>query len=170
MRIIWRDDDIGARTRVDVLAAVDDIFQRHGARHTIAVMAAGIDKRPDLVELILARNMDVQLHCWRHGDRREHDNLADSAPARADLAQAADMLELVFGKRPTILYPTWNRVSPELEEAAAALGLRVSAAKISLDQFIRAGGDVAEDVVNFHYWHVPDVAQLDTALRIAAER
>lgn len=170
MRTIWRDDDIGARTRIADLAAVDDIFQRHSVRHTIAVMAAGMDKRPDLVEIILARKMEVQLHCWRHGDRRDVDNLADSVHARADLAQAADMLARLFGKRPTILYPTWNRVSPELEAAATALRLTVSAEKISLDQYVRAGGDVAESVVNFHYWHIPDVAMLDLALRIAADR
>jgi hypothetical protein len=45
--------------------------------------------------------------------------------------------------------------------------LRVSWQKISLAQFIRAGGDVAEPVINFHYWAVEDVILLERALRIA---
>lgn len=157
--ITWRDDDIGARTKYKVLADVNDIFQRHGATHTIAVMAAGMDKRSDLVQLILARRMVVQLHCWTHED-------LTIAEFRAQLPAAVDMLADLFGVRPTILYPPWNRTDPGLMQAAAALGLTVSADKISLEQYIRANGDVKEDVVNFHHWHAPDVAQIDQALRI----
>jgi peptidoglycan/xylan/chitin deacetylase (PgdA/CDA1 family) len=161
--IIWRDDDIGKRTKVDVLGAVNDIFQRYGTPHTIAIMAAGLDERPDLVDLIVERGMIVQLHCWDHEDltRPEH---------RADLPRALDMAERLFGKRPTVLYPPWNRTDAELDAFAARLGLTVSTVKLSLEQYIRARGDVDEDVVNFHHWHVPEAVLLEQALRIAAAR
>lgn len=158
--MIWRDDDIGFATPIEALSAVDDLFQDYGVKHTIAVMAKAMDKRPELVDCILERGMIVQLHCWTHLD------LTKDANARAELAQAVEMVERLFGHPPSILYPPWNRTSDELTEAAAALGMSVSHKKISLDQFIRAGGDVAEDTCNFHYWAVQDVARLDRALRI----
>lgn len=169
--MIWRDDDIGAAhvtragkvvpgTRIDDLRAVDDIFQRHGVPHTIAVMAFDLDKRPDLVELIRERRMLAQLHCWRH------DDLTSDALARDDLARAVDAMAAAFGAPPTVLYPPWNRTSPEVEEAAARLGLTVSAQKISLSQWIRFRGHVAETVVNFHHWHVPDAVLVEPALRL----
>lgn len=160
MNIIWRDDDIGRNTKLDVLAAVDDAFQIYHRPHTIAVIASGLDERPDLLELIRERGMLVQLHCW------EHDDLSIDPAAREDLARAVDTLERLLA-RPTVLYPPWNRSSPELEEAAAGFGLIVSCKKVSLSQYVRVQGDVAENVVNFHHWHVPDVALLERALRMA---
>lgn len=162
--MIWRDDDIGANTRIEDLAAVDDIFQRYRVPHTIAVMAAEMDTRPDLVAFILKRQMIVQLHCWNH------DDLAESRRGRRELPQAVALLKSLFGKPPTVLYPTWNRISPELAEVAAELGLVVSYEKISLEQFIRCDGDVVEPVCNFHYWSVSDALQIEPALRIARSR
>lgn len=159
--MIWRDDDIGVGTNLEALAAVDDLFQHYRQPHTVAIMAAGMDTRPDLVELIKERKMIVALHCWRH------DKLTASPQGRADLSRAVDLLRDLFGESPTVLYPPWNKTSPEVEEAAAALGLAVSHKKISLEQFIRAGGDVAETTCNFHYWHPADVLKIEPALWIA---
>lgn len=158
--IIWRDDDVGQNTRLDVLTAVDDIFQRYALPHTIAVIASGLDARQDLIDLIRDRRMIVQLHCW------EHDDLSIDPDARADLERAMDLLGRLFD-RPTVLYPPWNRSSAELEEKAATLGLTVSHKKVSLSQYIRVKGGIAEDVVNFHHWHVPDAVLIEPALRIA---
>lgn len=171
--MIWRDDDVGAQhvnktgevipgTRIRDLRFADDILQRFGVPHTIAVMAAGLDQRPELVDLIKERRMLVQLHCWTHED------LTVDAFARDDLERAVDMLQEKFGTRPTVLYPPWNRTSPEVENAAARLGLTVSFVKLSLSQYIRVAGVVAEDVINFHHWHKPDVDMLEPALIIAA--
>lgn len=162
--MIWRDDDIGVRTNLEALAAVDELFQRYKQPHTIAVMAAGMDTRPDLVELIRERGMLVALHCW------EHDKLSSNVEAQQQLPRAVAMLRDLFGESPSVLYPPWNRTSVELEAAAAALGLTVSTAKISISQYLRANGDVAEEVVNFHYWHPADVLQIEPALRIAVRR
>lgn len=157
MTIIWRDDDVGQNTRLDVLQSVDDVFQRHSKPHTIAVIASGIETRTDLVKLIRDRRMIVQLHCW------EHDDLSVDAAARGELERAVDLLGSLFA-RPTVLYPPWNRSSSELEDAAARLGLAVSFRKVSLSQYVRVNGSVSENVVNFHHWHVPDVLLLERAL------
>lgn len=159
--MIWRDDDIGVDTMVATLAAIDDLFQKYQVPHTIAVMAAGMDKRPDLVRLIRERGMLVQLHCWTHLD------LTTRPAARGQLAQAADLLADLFGYRPTVLYPPWNRCNAAVIAAATAIGLTVSSQKITLQQFIRAGGDVCEDVINFHHWFPPEALQLEPALRLA---
>lgn len=158
--MIWRDDDIGADTRIATLEAVDDLFQRFRVRHTIAVIAKGIDRRPDLLAFIRERRMAVQLHCW------SHDDLSADPEARDDLARAVDLLGEHL-TRPTVLYPPWNRTSQELEAAAAELGLTVSTRKISLSQYIRCDGDVDCDVINFHFWYPPEFPQLEQALQIA---
>lgn len=158
--MIWRDDDIGCETRIEVLTVIDDLFQKYRQPHTIAVMAAGMDTRPDLVQLIRSRGMLVQLHCWTHRDLR-YEGLAD-------LPQAAAMLERLFGARPTVLYPTWNRSNANVVKMAGELGMTVSVGKLSLDQYIRVNGDVEENTVNFHHWYVPEAILLEPALKIAA--
>lgn len=160
MKITWRDDDVGFRTKIDVLAAVDDVFQKYNVAHTIAVVASGMDKRPDLVDMILERGMIVQLHCW------EHDDLT-LPQFQADLPKAVDMMADLFGAPPTVLYPPWNKSDRGLTGIAASLGLTVSTDKISIEQYLRAGGDVKEDTINFHHWHVPEAILLDEAVRLS---
>lgn len=169
--MIWRDDDVGAAhrnyagvsmpgTRLEDLIAVDDCFIRHETLHTIAVMACDLESRPDLVDLIRSRAMVVQLHCW------QHDDLTVSMRALNDLERALDVVETLLLVRPTVLYPPWNKTNGYVAERADRLGLTVSVDKISLPQWIRAGGDVDEDTVNFHHWSVPETILLEQALSL----
>ncbi len=159
--MIWRDDDIlwGAHG-LEELLRVDDLFQRAGVTHTVAVIASTLT--PALASAIRERRMVAQVHCWKH------DDLSVDAAAVAELPQAVEKIENMVGMRPTTLYPPWNRTSPSLEAAAVALSLTVSAVKVSLDQYIRFRGQVGEDTINFHYWHEPDRALLPRALRVAS--
>jgi peptidoglycan/xylan/chitin deacetylase (PgdA/CDA1 family) len=163
--MIWRDDDVGKDTRLADLIAIDDLFQTYRIPHTVAIMAEGMDTAPELVDFIIERQMLVELHCWTH-----HDLRYDHHRQRTNLAQAVAMIERLFGKRPTVLYPPWNRTNADVVKAAGALGLKVSTEKLSLAQYIRAGGDVAEDTINFHHWFVPEALLLERALSIAAAR
>lgn len=161
--MIWRDDDIlFHRHRIDELLAIDDVFQRYGCLHTIAIIAETLT--PELGAIIRERGMSAQLHCWAH------DDLSIDRAAVAQLPQAIARIEDLVGTRPTVLYPTWNKVSPMLLDAAAALGLTVSWKKISLEQYIRCDGDVAESTVNFHYWDAGDAALIGQALEIATRK
>lgn len=161
--MIWRDDDVGVDTRIAALEAVDDLFQRFRVEHTIAVIAKGIETRPDLLEFIRERRMIVQLHCWTHED------LTATPSALDDLARAVETLERHL-TRPTVLYPPWNRSNPEVDAAAAELGLTVSWRKVSLSQYIRCDGGVSQDVVNFHFWYPPEFPQIEQALQIWTRR
>jgi peptidoglycan/xylan/chitin deacetylase (PgdA/CDA1 family) len=161
--MIWRDDDVNAKTRIEVLAAVDDLFQKYGFPHTIAVIVDGFERRADLIKLIRERKMIVQLHCWTHLDLRFEENWTD-------IERGVNILSGLFGERPTVLYPPWNRESADLNIFARSLGLDVSTRKVSLEQYVRAEGDVAEGTVNFHHWYVPDALLLEPALRIASAR
>lgn len=159
MPIIWRDDDIlMPRHSLGRLLKVDDLFHQYGRLHTIAIIAETLT--PQIAAVIRERSMSAQLHCW------SHDDLSADANAIAQLPQAVARIEQLVGVRPKMLYPPWNRVSAALIDAANKLGLAVSWKKISLEQYIRCEGDVDEDVVNFHYWHDPDVEQLERALQI----
>ena len=159
---IWRDDDISVRTTVAQLAAVDDLFQAVGAPHTVAIIAKDFDRARDLIAFIKERHIIPQLHCWTH------DDLTNTPVAARSLLQGVKVLEYVFGVRPTVLYPPWNRSSAKLEEYVSAFGLQVSAEKVSLDQYLRCEGDVAEPV-NFHYWSAKEVALLPAALHLWRE-
>lgn len=160
--MIWRDDDIlKNRASLRALLDVDDLLQRHGQIHTVAIIASTLT--PELAAIIRARGMSAQLHCWKH------DDLSVNPAARAQLAAGVAKIADLIGVRPTILYPTWNRTSAALMRAAAELGLIVCHQKISLEQYIRFEGDVDEPIVNFHYWHEPDRGALAEALAIATE-
>lgn len=161
--MIWRDDDVLelARTLPQLLGA-DELLRRYGQVHTIAIIASTLT--PELAAIIRERGMSAQLHCWAH------DDLSVDGIAIAQLPAAVAKIEALVGTRPTVIYPPWNRTSALLETAACKLGLAVSVAKISLEQYIRADGDVAESVVNFHYWHASDMELLEPALKIAQRR
>lgn len=159
MPIIWRDDDVLLKPReFGKLLAVDDVLRRHAKVHTIAVIAETLTR--ELGAAIRERGMSAQLHCWSHED------LSEDADAIAMLPRAVAKMEDMIGVRPTVLYPPWNRTSPALEGAASKLGLAVSWRKISLEAYIRCGGQCEEDTVNFHFWHASDVALLEEALRL----
>lgn len=158
--MIWRDDDISCSTLAWPLEEADAALAEYGLTHTVAVIACDLHRRPDLVETINACRMDVQLHCWTHDDLTLH------RVSLQNIARGVEMIERLFGQRPTVLYPPWNRSDDTVVEVAASLGLRVSNQKISLQAFIRAGGDVAEEVVNFHYWSDEERSLLRTAARI----
>jgi peptidoglycan/xylan/chitin deacetylase (PgdA/CDA1 family) len=162
--ITFRDDDIGYDTILSELVEAHSFFIKHGVTHTVAVEAFGMDTaqaKPIVKYLKSAEGFDIQLHCLTHVNLAE-----DIDRTYKELTAALRIMTKVFSRKPTILYPPWNKSSPELEKAAATLGLEVSWEKISLEAYIRCNGGVAEPVVNFHYWEPTERAMLDRALTI----
>jgi peptidoglycan/xylan/chitin deacetylase (PgdA/CDA1 family) len=155
--MIWRDDDVPRGRRIRTLLITDDVLQRFGQTHTVAIIAADLTSK--VAAAIRERSMVAQLHCWAH------DDLTETPAARERLGDAVEKIADLTGQRPTVLYPPWNRTNEAVELAAAALGLRVCAEKLSLDQYIRFKGDVREDVVNFHHWSREDRKALRRAMR-----
>jgi peptidoglycan/xylan/chitin deacetylase (PgdA/CDA1 family) len=160
--MIWRDDDILMEdTRLDQLLIADDLLQRYGRLHTVAIVAETLT--PEVAAAVRARGMSAQLHGWRH------DDLSVDRAAIGQLRQACDKIADLVGVRPTVLYPPWNKTGPAMEAEARALGLTVSARKTSLAHYIRHKGRVSHDTINFHYW-APEMALLEPALQIEARR
>jgi peptidoglycan/xylan/chitin deacetylase (PgdA/CDA1 family) len=164
--IIWRDDDIlwggdsqSSAGPLSRLAQVDDLFQKYGLTHTVAVLASTLT--PDVVALVKERRMDVQLHAWKH------DDLSVDAKARGELPMAVKRIEDLFGITPTTLYPPWNRVSRPLRNAARALGLTVSHEKVSLGSYLEYAHVHSDLVINFHYW-ADEVESLEPAMQLHA--
>lgn len=162
--MIWRDDDIlYPHARLSDLLAVDDVLREFGCVHTVAVIAETLT--PELGRIIQDRGMVAQLHCWAH------DDLSVNAKAIAQLPMAVEKIADLCGQTPTVLYPPWNRTNARLEAVAMALGLEVSAEKLSLEQIIRLRAMVAHDAtVNFHFWHEPDREALPQALQAFTRR
>lgn len=163
--MIFRDDDISYRTKLENFKKVHELFEQCNVVHTIALMAKDIEKAPDLIAFINSKNIDVQLHCWDHIDLTlNHDRVKEH------LQQGIDCIKKQFNKTPTILYPPWNLTDSTVNSIAQELGLTVCADKISLNQYLRARGDVKEKVINFHSWDNGDYAMLQEALRIYRHR
>ena len=70
---VWRDDDVAVDTtwlRLRQLLEVDDVFQRYGVPHTVAVIVEDIWRNQPVIDAILSRGMIPQLHGWTHDDLR----------------------------------------------------------------------------------------------------
>lgn len=168
-QIIWRDDDISHLTSVknfEKFKWVQEIFDKYEVTHTIAVIAKDIEKSKELIKFINEHNIDVQLHCWEHIDYSKEENKDKILPS---LIYALDSMQ-VFHRPPTIIFPPWNRSSDDLVEIAATKSLKVSYKKASLQGYIKAGGDIEENVINFHYWAEQETMFLEQALRIYIDR
>jgi peptidoglycan/xylan/chitin deacetylase (PgdA/CDA1 family) len=164
--MIFRDDDICATTPTALLQSAHNIFLTNGVIHTLALVSQHLDEEfaQNLVAYIKATPLfDLQLHCWNHVDLTE-----DMARTELHLLQSLEMIERVFGVRPTTLYPPWNRSNKNTQEIAEALGLTVSTDKISLEGYLRCGGLAREEVINFHYWSPHEVELLRKAVPIYA--
>jgi len=164
--IIFRDDDPAVQTKgkhFEMFKAFHQVFQKYGVLHTIALITKDIEQNEALVNYINdnREQFDVQLHCVEHIDFTH--NLQQ---AEWQFKTGCDDIERIFGKRPTIWFPTWNKTTDQLNAIAKRCGLEVSYKKISVDQYIRVNGDVAEDVINMHFWNYGDQINLEPALKI----
>lgn len=159
----FRDDDISRKTKVAELDHVHSLFVKHGVVHTVAVIAEDLWKNVSVVRYLEDPLFDVQLHCWAHNDLTV---LQDEKRLRDHLEFGCRMIESLFGKRPSTLFPPWNRADQRLIEVAAVCGLKVSKDKVSLQQYIRAGGDAGDADVNFHYWDKTEAGLIEHALII----
>lgn len=146
-KMIWRDDDISYETDLKKFSLTQDVFNKYGVKHTIALVCQDIEKSPELIQYILDNDIDVQIHCWDHTDMTLNTDTLE-----VELLKCIKVITSLFGKIPTTVYPPWNKTNAKVEKIAADLNLVVRADKISLQQYIRTNGDVAEDTVNFHYW------------------
>lgn len=165
--MIFRDDDISCFTNLDDFKRVHELFNKYNVTHTIAVIAKDVTNNMELVNYIFSQpNIDVQLHCWEHVDLTK---LSDE-DLLLSITNGAGKLTAVFGKTPTLLFPPWNKHNDQMDKAAESIGLVVSSRKISLAQYIRFGGDVGEETINFHYWAPQETMLLEQALIIFTQR
>lgn len=170
---IFRDDDVfftpGVGIKVGItdyfprFMAVDKLIKSYGVKHTIAVLASGIDKEPEWVDYIKKGKFDIQLHGWDHLDFTINHNIAEE-----HFIKSLDKIESTFGIRPTIWYPPWNYTDKFLNSLAEKLGLKISFNKVCLTTFNK---NPRQDLtINFHYWADIDIARLEEALKIVKEK
>lgn len=163
---VWRNDDVSHKTEVGQFEEVHKLFKQYTVLHTIAVICKDIEKNPELIKYINENNIDVQVHCWEHKDFTE---LSD-AEIKAQLKQCITAIKKHFKHTPDTFYPPWNKADERVAKIAKGLGLTVSNTKVSLSQYIRTDGDVEERVINFHSWSLPEIIDLEAALKIYTEK
>lgn len=159
--LVWRDDDVSYLTDLAQFKKVDKIFQERNVQHTIAIIMYDIERNGELINYIKANNIDVQLHCWSH---RSMPHILDEL--QEELEKSVLRIEELFGKKPTTLYPPWNRANAPVIEIAEKIGLRVSTIKSSVSNYYKNEGNIEEEVINFHYWNDGDIMFLPQALDI----
>lgn len=161
-KIIWRDDDITVSTKMSEFTMVHDNFEKYGVQHTIAVICRDIDKNKKLVDYINSHPLIIpEFHCLDHEPYIHRHSIV-----RDQFREGIAIFEQVFGKKPTTFYPPWNQCDAWMGNVAIEFGMKASFQKISLHQYIRVLGQVAEDTINFHYWSHRDKFLLEPALRI----
>lgn len=160
--MIWRNDDVSYKTEVGQFAEVHKLFKQYTVLHTIAVICKDINKNYELIKYINENNIDVQIHCYAHIDF----TLLTEPQIKHQLTQCIEIIGKYFKHKPTVFYPPWNKSNLLVESVAHKLGLTVLNKKVSLSQYIRTAGDVAEDVINFHSWALPEIIMLEDALKL----
>lgn len=154
--MIFRDDDISKDTDLKKFKAVHELFNKYGVLHTVALICKDIEQNKPLLKYLKSqKNIDIQVHAWEHFNFQE--NLER---LHTELPQAVEIITKHF-KKPTILYPPWNKSSIGVERIAWTNGLKVITNKISLSQYLRG---VKGDVINFHFW-ADEVKDLEAALK-----
>src|SRR5665213_576524 len=141
--IQWRNDDIQKDTDLKRFKEIHTLFNTYGVQHTIAIIAKDFELNKPLVKYIKSqKNISVQLHCWEH-----YDLTTDRERFSIDLPLAIKKVVDIFGKRPTILFPPWNRTSVGINGIASFNGLKVSSHKISLTNYLNG---ITGEVINLH--------------------
>lgn len=167
--MIFRDDDIQESTALDVFRAADAPFKLHGIPHTIAVITSGLENNKFVLDYIRANaHIIPQLHCHTH----EKPFTELTPPQLKDqFSRGIEIMRKLFGVAPSVFYPPWNKSNSDIEDIATRCGLITSSAKISLEQYVRADGDVLCNTINFHYWNlIRDHKALDAAVAVYVKR
>lgn len=145
--LIYRDDDINYLTCADELKRIHEPFARRGIVHTVAVEFYCLWENKSLFHFLKSDPfISVELHGWQHVDYSKGHWLEIAA----DFIKARVYWEKKLGEVPenlkslktiTTHFPTWNRVSDNLQKTCDDLGLRLS-------------HDRSEYAWQFHYWEV----------------
>lgn len=154
--MIFRDDDLSKDTDLKKFKAVHELFNKYGVLHTIALICKDIEQNKPLLKYLKSqKNIDVQVHAWEHFNFQ-----TDLERLHTELPRAVEIITRHF-KKPTILYPPWNKSSIGVERIAWTNGLKVITNKISLSQYLRG---IKGEVINFHFW-ADEVKDLEAALK-----
>lgn len=154
--IIFRNDDISKTTDLKQFKAVHALFNKYKVTHTIALICKDIEDNKQLVKYLKQqKNIDIQVHAWEH-----YDFTLEPVRLSEDLPKCVELITRLF-KKPTILYPPWNKSDLRVAHIARQLGLEVSNKKISLSQYLE--GKPGE-VINFHSWD-KECKDLEAALK-----
>lgn len=170
MKTIFRDDDISHLTNLEEFKKVHEFFNEHNCIHTIALLTKDIQRNPELVKYINSQNnIDVQVHSFEHIEFV----FATDDEIRFQLNHSSTVIENLFGKKPTVLYPTFNSVDERVIRIAAECGLETSYKKISTLYYVRHNGVIVTDekelIVNFHYHDYTEAILIGVALKLYNE-
>lgn len=145
MGIDYRDDDINVHTCITSFMRIHSVFQRFGRIHTVACEMKDLWANKELFWLLLTDPLiNVELHGWTHEDyaswpaggiMRHFQHAIDYWNENA--LRMAGLAALPPLKTITTYCPTWNRVTPAVEEACRELGLVI---------------DRGTAKWQFHYW------------------
>lgn len=163
--MIWRDDDAPYKTKPEDFYQVHELLAEAEQTHTIAVICRSLHLYPWFTNYVNSRKneFDIQYHCFDHID---HTQISE-ADLREQFLLGTSTFQLIFGKRPSVWFPTWNKSNQLSEQIASEYGMKTSKDKISLSYFIKHGGNFDPNtVINFHHWYEPEREQLAEALKL----
>lgn len=165
--MIFRNDDLGYSTKIEDFKEAHSLFQKYGVKHTIAVIYREIEKNAELIKYINEnkKEFDIAIHCLDHYDFTENHDILEM-----DLRKAMKIHKALFGEDAKDIYAPWNKSDSVVEKIVSSLKLKLNTEKVSLTQYIKSGGFVKQEVINFHSWHFGDLILIEPALKIYTKK
>lgn len=141
--MIYRDDDIGKFSDVNLLIEIQKLFDKHKKIHTVTLIMHDLWESRGVWEwLMTTPNLDIALHGWQHVDYSPFQFQAMVDELNTALHYWRENIERMGYeyKEITVFYPPWNKVSDNMRLASSKVGLELNDC---VDK---------DEVYNFHWW------------------
>lgn len=167
--LIVRHDDFDFRLEPEDYIDNHERFIEAGVDETAVVQYTHDGRVPNYNPFLInymntAPNWDIQLHGWEHA---EYDKLSP-LEVRKHLEKSIEMSEKLFGVKPKVWYPPWNRRTEIMGDIARSFGIKIDNESNDISKFIREkeAGIFNGHSVYFHLWNRHEAEKIDRMLEL----
>jgi len=154
-KITIRQDDFDFRMPTEEYIRIHEEFIKRDLVETAVVQLTHFGKlvnfeaKKDTIEYMnTAPNWDIQLHCWEHKSYAK----VEYKEIVKELSASMYYFKKLFNKFPTVWYPPYNEISPEMAKAGKEFGMRLENGLLGIEEFVKIDkGEVPVGSVSVHF-------------------
>lgn len=121
----------------------------------LAIVAEGIDKNPEWVELIKSqKNWEVQVHCWEHKSM----NGLFYEDVYKEIKDAKEKIQDTFHQKVVEFYPPKHKYSNMMMMACDALDLSLMVEKNIPEHYIQSNQITS---IYYHFWNPKQIKEIE---------